>query len=204
MDDDRCAAERRLRQLLQKAGRAQSYPVAIGVNQTGLQRGRFQASFQQIRGNGMPVSSNAGHLRIGRFSEPGRIYLVTTVVHQRQSVFTDWRMGRLVVQELSHTQEEGWVDFLAWVVMPDHMHCLVQLRDKTLAELMCRIKSRSSLAVNQALERQGRLWQKGYHDRVVRRGEDVKNLARYVIANPIRAGLVERVHDYPLWDACWL
>ncbi|WP_429492118.1 REP-associated tyrosine transposase [Pseudomonas sp. S30_BP2TU TE3576] len=152
----------------------------------------------------MPVSSNAGHLRIGRFSEPGRIYLITTVVHQRQSVFTDWRMGRLVVQELSHTQEEGWVDFLAWVVMPDHMHCLVQLRDKTLAELMCRIKSRSSLAVNQALERHGRLWQKGYHDRAVRREDDVKNLARYVIANPIRAGLVDRVHDYPLWDACWL
>ncbi|MHC8333384.1 REP-associated tyrosine transposase [Pseudomonas sp. LB3P25] len=152
----------------------------------------------------MPVRLNAGHLRIGRFSEPGRIYLITAVVDQRQPFFVDWRLGRLVVLELRQAQEEGWADFLTWVVMPDHMHCLVQLHDKTLAELMCRIKSRSSLAVNQALGRRGRLWQKGYHDRAVRREEDVKDLARYVVANPIRAGLVTRVHDYPLWDACWL
>ncbi|MNP19873.1 Transposase IS200 like protein [compost metagenome] len=152
----------------------------------------------------MPVYSNVGDLRIGRYSEPGRIYLLTAVVDQRQPVFTDWRKGRLVVQELRQVQEENWADFLAWVLMPDHMHCLVQLQDKTLAELMCRIKSRSSLAVNLAMERRGRLWQKGYHDRAVRREEDVKNLARYVVANPVRAGLVERVHDYPLWDACWL
>jgi REP element-mobilizing transposase RayT len=152
----------------------------------------------------MPVCTNAGQLRAGRFSESGRIYLLTVVVDQRQPFFADWQLGRLVVRELRQAQEAGWADFLTWVVMPDHMHCLVQLHDKTLAELMCRIKSRSSLAVNQALGRRGRLWQKGYHDRAVRREEDVKALARYVVANPIRAGLVTRVHDYPLWDACWL
>ncbi|MHC8286567.1 REP-associated tyrosine transposase [Pseudomonas sp. XS1P51] len=154
----------------------------------------------------MPVCSNAGHLRIGRVSESGRIYLLTAVVDQRQPFFSDWRLGRLVVQQLrqAEAEAEGWVEFLTWVVMPDHMQCLVQLHEKTLAEVMCRIKSRSSLVVNQALGRRGRLWQKGYHDRAVRREEDVKNLARYVVANPIRAGLVTRVHDYPLWDACWL
>jgi REP element-mobilizing transposase RayT len=152
----------------------------------------------------MPVCTNAGQLRVGRFSESGRIYLITAVVDQRQPFFVDWRLGRLVVQELRQAQEEGWGDFLTWVVMPDHMHYLVQLHDRTLAELMCRIKSRSSLAVNQALGRRGRLWQKGYHDRAVRREEDVKALARYVVTNPIRAELVTRVHDYPLWDACWL
>jgi len=29
-------------------------------------------------------------------------------------------------------------------------------------------------------------------------------IARYIVANPLRAGLVSRVGDYPLWDACWL
>ena len=152
----------------------------------------------------MPVCLNAGRLRIGRFSEPGRIYLITAVVHQRQPFFADWRLGRLVVKQLREAQEDGWADFLTWVVMPDHVHCLLQLRDRTLAEVMCRIKARSSRAVNLALRRQGRLWQKGYHDRAVRKEEDLKDLARYVILNPVRAGLVTRVHDYPLWDACWL
>ncbi|WP_149086810.1 REP-associated tyrosine transposase [Pseudomonas prosekii] len=152
----------------------------------------------------MPVCLNAGRLRIGRFSEPGRIYLITAVVHQRQPFFADWRLGRLVVKQLREAQEDGWADFLTWVVMPDHVHCLLQLRNRTLAEVMCRIKARSSRAVNLALGRQGRLWQKGYHDRAVRKEEDLKDLARYVILNPVRAGLVTRVHDYPLWDACWL
>ncbi len=152
----------------------------------------------------MRAITSAGRLRIGRFSEIGRVYLLTAVVDQRQPFFCDWRLGRLVVRKLRAAQEEGCADFLAWVVMPDHMHCLVELRDKSIAQLMCRIKSRSSLAVNQALGRRGRLWQKGYHDRAVRREQDVKDLARYVVANPIRAGLVNRVHDYPLWDACWL
>ncbi len=29
-------------------------------------------------------------------------------------------------------------------------------------------------------------------------------MARYVVANPLRAGLVERIGDYPLWDAIWV
>ena len=34
--------------------------------------------------------------------------------------------------------------------------------------------------------------------------EDVRAVARYIIANPLRAGLCERIGDYPLWDAAWL
>ncbi|MNE68641.1 hypothetical protein D3C80_1643130 [compost metagenome] len=50
----------------------------------------------------------------------------------------------------------------------------------------------------------GRLWQKGFHDHALRREEDVKAVARYVVANPLRAGLVEKLADYPFWDAIWL
>lgn len=48
------------------------------------------------------------------------------------------------------------------------------------------------------------LWQKGFHDHAVRKEEDLPALARYVVANPVRAGLVQRVGQYPHWDAIWL
>ncbi|TXL18578.1 hypothetical protein BMR04_00075 [Methylococcaceae bacterium HT3] len=48
------------------------------------------------------------------------------------------------------------------------------------------------------------LWQDGYHDHAVRKEEDLLQIARYIIANPLRAGLVKKVADYPLWDAIWL
>ncbi len=88
--------------------------------------------------------------------------------------------------------------------MPDHFHWLVELKNSTLPALMLATKSRSARAINAHLGRSGRLWQKGFHDRAIRREEDLLAVARYVIANPIRAGLVRRVHDYPLWDAKWL
>ena len=132
------------------------------------------------------------------------MYLLTVVVHRRVPIFDDLRLGRLVVKQLREAHEDQWALSLAFVVMPDHLHWLVQLQHATLAQLMCRIKSRSSLTVNRALGRKGRLWQKGYHDRGVRCEEDLKDFARYVVCNPIRAGLVKRVHDYPLWDVWWL
>ena len=42
----------------------------------------------------------------------------------------------------------------------------------------------------------GRLWQEGYHDRVLRPEDDVRLYARYVLQNPVRAGLVEDVSTY--------
>ncbi len=148
--------------------------------------------------------NKSARLRIGRASEVGGVYLLTAVVNGREPIFDDWQLGRLIVQQLRDAHEDQWADSLAFVVMPDHLHWLVQLREKSLAQLMCRIKSRSSLTINRALGRKGRLWQKGYHDRGVRHEEDLKDFARYVVHNPIRAGLVGRVHDYPLWDVWWL
>lgn len=151
-----------------------------------------------------PDLSHAHRLRTGRFSEFGRIYLLTTTVHNRQPLFRDLSLGRLLVAELRAAHEQGWVSSLAWVVMPDHLHWLVRLEGRSLDELMRRIKSNSSRLINRRLGRQGPVWQGGYHDRALRRDEDLRVAARYVVANPLRAGLVARVGDYPLWDAIWL
>jgi len=139
-------------------------------------------------------------LRKGRFSEPGRAYLVTAVTHGRERLFAGWRVGRVVARELAAAPAET----LAWVLMPDHLHWLLVLGEAALGSVVGALKSRSALAVNGRLGRQGPVWQKGYHDHAVRGEEDPRALARYVVANPVRAGLVERVGDYPLWDAVWL
>ncbi|PWB23261.1 transposase [Pseudomonas moraviensis] len=143
-------------------------------------------------------------LRRGRCSEPGRAYLITVVVYQRRPLFTDWRIGRLLVAELKRAQDQQWVKSIAWVVMPDHLHWLVQLENASLERLMQTVKSRSTLTINRALNRTGAFWQTGYHDRAIRDNEELRPYARYIIANPLRAGLVKKVADYPLWDACWL
>lgn len=48
------------------------------------------------------------------------------------------------------------------------------------------------------------VWGSGFHDRALRVEEDLLGTARYIVHNPIRAGLVARSGLYPFWDAVWL
>ena len=145
-------------------------------------------------------------LRKGRFSEPNRIYLVTTTTHARRPVFSDFSLGRIVVQSFRYHAIHSHADTLAYVVMPNHVHWLVSLGTTTsLSQLVASTKRFSSRRINLLRDRVGRrLWQSGFHDHAVRREEEVRQLARYVVANPLRAGLVKRLGDYPLWDATWV
>ncbi|MDD2056350.1 transposase [Pseudomonas sp. GD03860] len=143
-------------------------------------------------------------LRRGRVSEPGRLYLLTTVVENRAPIFEDFHLARLIAHHFRVAQQMDEAKSLAWVVMPDHFHWLVELRQVTLKTLMRRVKSRSTLDVNKACKRRGRLWQQGFHDRALRQEDDPRAVARYLVANPLRAGLVQGIGDYPHWDAEWL
>jgi REP element-mobilizing transposase RayT len=153
----------------------------------------------------MPTESPHAHrLRRGRFSILGGVYLLTLVVEGRKPRFNSLTAGRLLVAELRAADAAGWATSLAWVVMPDHLHWLVRLETLSLSALMRNVKGRSARRLNQHLDLTGPFWQAGFHDRALREEEDLRLMARYIVANPIRAGLVERVGDYPLWDAIWL
>ncbi|AXO60513.1 MULTISPECIES: transposase [Pseudomonadaceae] len=146
-----------------------------------------------------------GHaLRSGRVSEANRAYLLTTVTHQRHTIFQDWRLARLLIAEMRRLHDQQLVQSLAWVVMPDHLHWLIQLQEIPLPKLVLQLKSRSAIAINKARNASGRVWQKGFHDHALRKEEGLTATARYIVANPLRAGLVQRVGDYPHWDAIWL
>ena len=147
-----------------------------------------------------------GHrLRKNRVSEPGRAYHVTTTTHDRTPLFRDWRLGRLVAQSLRDLQNRGRAETLVFVVMPDHLHWLFTLGNApSLSALMNALKGFSGKQVREALGSSGPIWQRGFYDHAIRRDEDLRAAARYIVANPLRAGLVADLGDYPLWDAIWL
>lgn len=152
----------------------------------------------------MPDLPASHRLRQGRFAEFNRIYLLTTNTFRRTPVFENVTLGRLVVNEFRYAQDRGMARSLAWVVMPDHFHWLIELQQGSLGDLMQTTKSRSTKAVNRVTGEKMTLWQKGFHDRALRREEDLVKVARYVVANPLRAGLVQKLGNYPLWDAVWV
>lgn len=153
----------------------------------------------------MKTPPHSRNLRTGRYSEIGRAYLITTVTKDRQPLFADLRLARLAIWELRACDEAKLCATLAFVLMPDHLHWLLQLTDATLSGLLKRYKSRSGGVINRSRNTPGMaVWQAGFHDRAIRDGEDVRQVARYLVANPVRAGLVASVGRYPHWDAAWL
>ena len=144
-------------------------------------------------------------LRWGRYSAPGQLYHVTTCTKNRQPLFADATCARLVIRQMRALHEDASVSTLAWVLMPDHLHWLFELGERhALDQVLKRFKGRSGQSLCQQLQQPGSVWQPGYHDHALRREEDVQAIARYIVANPLRAGLVERIGDYPWWDAVWL
>ena len=94
---------------------------------------------------------------------------------------------------------------LAWVLMPDHAHWLLQLgQAKPLSKTVESLKAFSARAANSARGSRGPVWARGFHDRAMRCEDDLRTAARYVIANPLRAGLVRSLGDYPYWNAIYL
>lgn len=154
-----------------------------------------------------PRSPASRRLRQGRISIPNQTYHLRFGTWQRTRYFDDLRSARLIVRELQRAQTRNEAETLAYVVMPDHVHWLCALgTGKDLAGLMNAIKGRSTKALYglSDFRHRPRVWQRGYFDRALRRQEDVAALARYIVNNPIRAGLVSRLGDYPHWDLAWL
>jgi len=136
-------------------------------------------------------------LLVGRHSSVGFFYLLTTVVDGRAPVFANDATAAVAISEFHRLDQEGFTRSVAYVVMPDHIHWLVELRAGTLKNVMKRFKSRTAQQANRLLGRTGRLWQACYHDHAIRSDESLFRHAMYVMGNPIRAGLTTQLGEYP-------
>ena len=145
-------------------------------------------------------------LRLGRVSISGQIYHVTSRAHGDTCSFADFRVACVICSSFGETAKRSGVRILAWVLMPDHAHWLLELGDDAnLSKSVAALKRRSASATNASAGTKGAsIWQDGFHDRALRRDEDLLTVTRYIVANPLRAGLVSRLGDYPFWDSVWL
>ena len=175
---------------------------SVTVNLMAPARHRYPALDMSFKDDHMPKPHGC-LLRRGRCSEPGRLYMLTSVTYHRRPLFLNFQFARLVIQFLRRADQEHHCRSLAWVVMPDHVHWLVELGTQPLAGIARRFKSSSALAINRALGRGGALWQAGYHDHAVRSDDSLHRHAMYILGNPVRAGLTEQIEDYPYAWSLW-
>jgi len=143
-------------------------------------------------------------LRTGRCSQNNGIYLITTLTENRIPWFQVFSFAHVMCRQIENRKILSDAEVLCWVVMPDHIHLLLQLGKVPMHRVINRLKSCSARYLNREIGRSGRFWDHGFHDHALRKQEGVRDAARYIVANPIRAGLVKRYGDYPYWNAVWI
>lgn len=86
--------------------------------------------------------------------------------------------------------------------MPDHLHVLVTLGStETLSRLMARVKATSARSALAVIRAAPPLWASAFHDHALRSDEQLTIAARYIIGNPVRAGLVANAGLWPFWGS---
>lgn len=133
-----------------------------------------------------------GHDYIG----PQR-YFLTLCTFERHRHFVDEPVVILVYEQFLRTALLNEFAILAYCFMPDHLHLLVEgtAERSNLPPFVALAKQRAAFVVRRALRR--RLWQPGYFERVLRDGDDSFAVARYIVQNPVRAGLIGSPALYP-------
>ena len=127
----------------------------------------------------------------------------------------DPRIAALIRGNLHHHNRAKY-DLLAYCVMPNHVHVLLRVPnpgeaatpsvedpfDETpdgngpLAGIMHSLKSYTANEANKILKRTGQLWQHESYDHWVRDEDELERIVRYIVWNPVKAGLVEKPHQW--------
>ncbi|MGE3784931.1 MAG: transposase [Alphaproteobacteria bacterium] len=126
---------------------------------------------------------------------PGATYFFTVNLRDRRSELLVGKIDALreAVREIRR-QMPFHID--AWVVLPDHMHCLWTLPegDSCFPDRWRGIKTRFSRSLG--LGRVG-IWQRGYWEHTIRDDRDYNTHMDYIHFNPVKHGNVQNPADWP-------
>lgn len=103
----------------------------------------------------------------------------------------------LVLAQISRAAKEERLAVLAYYFMPDHLHLLIkgECEASDCRAFIKRAKQYSGFHYSKTYGR--KLWQRYGHDHVLRDSERTGDVIRYILENPVKAGLCARAEDYP-------
>ena len=126
-----------------------------------------------------------------------RRYFLTFATYKHREHFHNSEVVAMVVRHFRRTARREGFAILAYCVMPDHVHLLVE--GTTPQSDMRRFVKGTKQSSGQvyARTRNGCLWNQGYCDRILRQDTDAREVARYIVWNPVRVGIAETPAAYP-------
>jgi putative transposase len=136
--------------------------------------------------------------RLPNFSYTGpHRYLLTICANDKKPLFRNADLVDVVRSQILIAAETCGFEIVAYCFMPDHVHLVIEglTASASLSAFVQRAKQLSGFHGKRMVG--GPVWQTGYHERVLRADQGTPGVVAYVLANPVRAGLVDNAADHP-------
>ena len=135
-----------------------------------------------------------------RIEFAGAVYHVTSRGNGRQRIFHDDQDNRSFLELLEKTIERFHWSCHAFCLMENHFHLMIETPEANLSRGMHHLNASFCQAHNKRHDTVGHLFQGRFKSIVVDRESYLLELARYVVLNPVRAGMVTGPEDWP-WSS---
>nr|VFK65991.1 MAG: Transposase IS200 like [Candidatus Kentron sp. UNK]VFK71668.1 MAG: Transposase IS200 like [Candidatus Kentron sp. UNK] len=142
-------------------------------------------------------------LESGRITDTQRLQTIETYMDAGHGACWLRRpdIAEIVQDALQYFDGERY-RLLAWCVMPNHVHVLIEtFASYPMDGVLFSWKSFSAGKANTLLNRQGRFWQREYFDRYIRDAIHYDRVVFYIENNPVKAGFVARAGDWRFGSA---
>jgi len=128
-----------------------------------------------------------------RAREKGGVYFFTVVTHQRKPLFSCEENIVFLKRAISRVKERHSFQMPAYVILPDHLHCIWQLPqgDDDFSTRWRLIKHSVSCATVPV-----QFWQNRFWEHLIRDEEDYRRHVDYIHINPVKHGVV---NDPAMW-----
>ncbi len=146
-----------------------------------------------------------------RANVAGGAYFFTLVTYRRQRFLCDDDVRAALRDGINKTRQQLPFEIDAWVLLPDHLHCIWQLPEgdadfakrwamiKRFVTKRCgpRLKREDWMSRSKTRRNESTLWQRRYWGHMIRDENDLNRHRDYIHFNPAKHGYVVRVVDWP-------
>lgn len=152
-------------------------------------------------------------MRSARIHESWRdedcFHFVTTNVKDHKQIFAEKEVAELLVEEFEFYEKHYNVTVVAYVIMPDHVHCIIwpENGEHSFMDFMRGVKGHFAKAYTDFMRRRGagtppisgalNVWQDSFFDYLITSERKLEEKINYIMENPVEDGLVAKPLDYP-------
>ncbi len=132
-----------------------------------------------------------------RYETLGELRFLTFSCYHHLPLFNNDAIKDEFVQALDDARKRTNYRIIAWVIMPNHVHALVEMIEGWgMESIVHSWKSYTSNQANRMLRRRGVFWQREYFDRFIRDERHLRRALHYLDFNPVMAGLCSTPRDW--------